>query len=41
MLVLHGDDKCLAELGFRHETEVSYFNKDDYERYKLDPTLKW
>lgn len=41
VLVFQEEDKSLLELGFRNETEVSYFNKADYEKYKLDPTLKW
>ena len=41
VLVFQDEDKSLLELGFRNETEVSYFNKADYEKYKLDPTLKW
>ena len=24
-----------------NETEVSYFNRMDYEKYKSDPEMKW
>lgn len=31
----------LSQLGFQHETEVSYFNRLHYEVYKLNPVTKW
>ena len=24
-----------------HETEISFFKKEDYDRYKANPVLKW
>ena len=41
VLILTDYEAPLYALDFRHETEVSYFNKAAYEAYTLDPTLKW
>lgn len=42
-LILRNDDdlRPLSELGIGHETEISYFNYDDYHRYQLNPTTIW
>lgn len=34
-------DCSLSENGIGHETEISFFKKEDYERYKDNPMLKW
>ncbi|OWF40497.1 UPF0538 protein C2orf76 homolog [Mizuhopecten yessoensis] len=34
-------DVTLQDSGIKNETELSYFKREDYEKYKLDPTLKW
>ncbi|TFK42860.1 hypothetical protein BDQ12DRAFT_676900 [Crucibulum laeve] len=39
--ILDDDTKLLADLGFENETEVSYFNRDAYEQFKLDPQTSW
>jgi len=40
-LILTNDDAYLADLGFENETEVSFFNKDTYEAFKVHPETKW
>ena len=41
-LIMKSDDlRPLNELGIGHETEISYFNYDDYHRYQLNPTTIW
>ncbi|XP_022782522.1 UPF0538 protein C2orf76 homolog isoform X2 [Stylophora pistillata] len=40
MLMLR-HDCSLSENGIGHETEISFFKKEDYERYKDNPMLKW
>lgn len=40
-LILSDYEATLDGLGLGHETEVSYFNREDYERYKNDSSLKW
>lgn len=39
--ILKDDSAVLASLGFENETEVSFFNHELYEKFKLDPTTKW
>ncbi|KAH8829707.1 hypothetical protein DL96DRAFT_1076472 [Flagelloscypha sp. PMI_526] len=39
--ILDDDTKLLVDLGFKNETEVSFFNKELYEAFKADPTTKW
>ncbi|KAF9036786.1 hypothetical protein BJ165DRAFT_1505953 [Panaeolus papilionaceus] len=39
--ILSNDDQILAELGFANETEVSFFNKGDYENFKANPEIAW
>ncbi len=34
-------EKPLLMLNVQNETEISFFNKCDYEKYKLDPQIKW
>ena len=42
---LNGEDliegKTLQEQGIEDETELSFFNHDDFVKYKADPQLKW
>jgi len=39
--ILDDDTKTLAELNFENETEVSLFNRDSYEAFKLNPETRW
>ncbi|OCH95201.1 hypothetical protein OBBRIDRAFT_788385 [Obba rivulosa] len=39
--ILDDDSKTLANCGFENETEVSCFNRDLYEQFKLHPETKW
>ncbi|KAH9019504.1 cytoplasmic protein [Lactarius hengduanensis] len=39
--IFSDESKTLAESGFENETEVSFFNKDMYETFKLDPQTRW
>ncbi|WVN85981.1 uncharacterized protein L203_101139 [Cryptococcus depauperatus CBS 7841] len=38
--ILH-PNKTLEEIGAQNETELSFFNREAYERFKLDPEVKW
>ncbi|KAG6811172.1 hypothetical protein H0H92_008656 [Tricholoma furcatifolium] len=38
--ILDNDNKTLAECGFENETEVSFFNRELYDKFKLDPTVR-
>jgi len=33
--------KTLSDLGFENETEVSFFNRELYEKFKVNPETKW
>ncbi|WWD22835.1 hypothetical protein CI109_107329 [Kwoniella shandongensis] len=35
------ENKILAEVGAQNETELSFFNRESYEAFKLDPEVKW
>ncbi|KAL4074536.1 hypothetical protein V8B97DRAFT_2005481 [Scleroderma yunnanense] len=37
--ILNDNNKTLAEVGFENETEVSFFNGEAYEKYKLNPEV--
>ncbi|PFH47053.1 hypothetical protein AMATHDRAFT_153050 [Amanita thiersii Skay4041] len=37
--ILDEGDIILADLGFENETEVSFFNRDSYEKFKRDPKV--
>ncbi|KAF8964640.1 hypothetical protein BDZ97DRAFT_874190 [Flammula alnicola] len=39
--ILGDDQKTLAEVGFENETEVSFFNRSDFEAFKLNPETSW
>ncbi|KAB5596463.1 hypothetical protein CTheo_100 [Ceratobasidium theobromae] len=40
--ILNDDGATLASLGFaENETEVSFFNRELYEAFKLNPITKW
>ncbi|KAL9714899.1 hypothetical protein Ac2012v2_001559 [Leucoagaricus gongylophorus] len=39
--ILDDDNRILAELGFENETEVSFFNRQLYEQFKLNPQTSW
>ncbi|KDN51740.1 hypothetical protein RSAG8_00288, partial [Rhizoctonia solani AG-8 WAC10335] len=38
--ILEDDSAILASLGFENETEVSFFNRELYEAFKKDPTVR-
>lgn len=40
-LMLRDYDASLWDLGLRHESEISWFVWDDYQRYRVDPQTKW
>merc|ERR1711973_1042538 len=35
------ETSTLKECGVGHETEISYFKREEYEKYKANPVLKW
>jgi len=39
--ILDDDTKILSDLGFENETEVSLFNRELYEKFKLHPETLW
>ncbi|KAJ3511145.1 hypothetical protein NLJ89_g4267 [Agrocybe chaxingu] len=39
--ILDDDSKTLAQVDFENETEVSFFNRQDYEEFKLNPETSW
>ncbi|EPS97363.1 hypothetical protein FOMPIDRAFT_1032052 [Fomitopsis schrenkii] len=39
--ILSDDSKTLADYGCENETEVSFFNHEMYEQFKLHPETKW
>ncbi|KAF9021691.1 hypothetical protein BDZ89DRAFT_1071233 [Hymenopellis radicata] len=39
--IFDDDSKILADVGFENETEVSFFNRDLYEQFKLHPETHW
>ncbi|KAI0253885.1 hypothetical protein BJV78DRAFT_1190051 [Lactifluus subvellereus] len=39
--ILSDDTKPLAECAFENETEVSFFNREMYESFKLNPQTRW
>ena len=40
-LVIHDYVSKLNEIGFNHETEISWFNWEEYQKFCNDPTFKW
>ncbi len=34
-------DKTLGQLGCKNETELSLFDKEQYQVYKMDPKVLW
>ncbi|KAF9002040.1 hypothetical protein BDQ17DRAFT_1244038 [Cyathus striatus] len=38
--ILDGEDSLLMDLGFENETEVSFFHREDYEKFKLNPQVE-
>jgi hypothetical protein len=40
-LLLLADGRSVAQWGVKHETDLSFFKKSDYEAYKANPTLLW
>lgn len=34
-------DHSLSDSGIENETEISFFKKEDYDRYKANPETKW
>ncbi|KAG0216204.1 hypothetical protein BGX31_000655 [Mortierella sp. GBA43] len=39
--ILADDNKTLADYGIEHETEISFFNRQLYEAFKISPDIKW
>jgi hypothetical protein len=39
--ILDDDLKYLVQLGFENETEVSLFNRELYDEFKLNPETRW
>jgi len=39
--ILDDDSKTLADAGFENETEVSFFNREAYAAFKLNPETRW
>ncbi|KIK31350.1 hypothetical protein PISMIDRAFT_5824 [Pisolithus microcarpus 441] len=39
--VLDDENKTLAEVGLENETEVSFFNREAYEKYRHNPEIRW
>lgn len=39
--ILNNDDALLADLGLENETEISFFNRQDYEDFKINPETSW
>ncbi|OBZ75486.1 hypothetical protein A0H81_04701 [Grifola frondosa] len=39
--ILNDDAKTLTDIGFENETEVSFFNREAYEKFKAHPEIKW
>lgn len=35
------DSKTLKDCGIENETEISFFNLEDYMKYKENPVVKW
>ncbi|WVQ64688.1 uncharacterized protein L199_002855 [Kwoniella botswanensis] len=33
--------KTLREIGAQNETEISFFNKESYDKFKANPEVKW
>jgi hypothetical protein len=40
-LIMDDLTKTLGDYGVQNETELSYFGREEYEKYKLDPVTKW
>ncbi|KAH7921491.1 hypothetical protein BV22DRAFT_1114389, partial [Leucogyrophana mollusca] len=39
--IFNDDKSYLVDLGFENETEISFFNRDAYEQFKLQPETRW
>ncbi|KXN87734.1 UPF0538 protein C2C4.04c [Leucoagaricus sp. SymC.cos] len=39
--ILDDDNRVLVSLGFENETELSFFNRELYEQFKLNPQTSW
>jgi len=39
--ILDDDSKILTYAGFENETEVSFFSREAYEKFKLNPEIRW
>lgn len=40
-LIFEDESATLQQLGVENETEISFFNRDDYEEFKANPEEKW
>jgi len=39
--ILEDDNEVLADHGFENETEVSFFNRELYNKFQANPTTSW
>lgn len=39
--ILDDDSKSLSDYGFENETEVSFFDRGLFEKFKLNPETRW
>ncbi|KAI9510395.1 hypothetical protein F5148DRAFT_593537 [Russula earlei] len=39
--ILSDESKQLSEYGLENETEISFFNREMYEKFRLDPQTRW
>jgi hypothetical protein len=39
--IFDDDSRKLADLGFENETEVSFFNREQYETFRANPEVRW
>ncbi|KAH7889815.1 hypothetical protein F5I97DRAFT_1847553 [Phlebopus sp. FC_14] len=39
--ILDDDSRLLADVGFENETEVSFFSRGAYEKFKVNPEIRW
>ncbi|TFY72392.1 hypothetical protein EVG20_g639 [Dentipellis fragilis] len=39
--ILDDENRTLSDYGFENETEISFFNRESYERFKKNPVTRW
>lgn len=40
-ILLEDEETSLNDLGFLDQTEISFFNKEEYEEFRSCPEFKW